>query len=59
MESNVIDNLQTGLNRLGKWVVENEMKINPSKGTAVKFTKAKEEGKDKEIFSLSINPGGK
>jgi len=26
-----MDKLQTDLNRLGKWVVENEMRINPDK----------------------------
>jgi len=35
------DNLKTDLNRLGEWAVENEMKINPGKGTAISFTKSR------------------
>ena len=31
MDSGDIDKLQTDLNRLGEWAVENEMKINPGK----------------------------
>ena len=31
MDSGDVDKLQTDLNRLGKWAVENEMKINPGK----------------------------
>jgi len=41
MDSNDIDMLQTDLNRLGEWAVENEMKINPDKSKAVSFTKAR------------------
>ena len=41
MDSIDIDKLQTDLNRLGEWAVENEMKINPGKIKAVSFTKAK------------------
>jgi len=37
-DSSDIDNLQTHLNRLGEWAVENEMKINPGKSKAVSFT---------------------
>ena len=40
MVSSNIDKLQTDLNRLGKWAVENEKKINPGKGKPVSFTKA-------------------
>jgi len=40
-DSSDIDKLQTGLNRLGKWAVENEMKINPDISKAVSFTKAR------------------
>ena len=40
-DSSDIDKLQTELNRLGEWVVENEMKINPGKSIAVSFTKAR------------------
>ena len=31
IDSSDIDKLQTDLNRLGEWAVENEMKINPGK----------------------------
>jgi hypothetical protein len=40
MNSSNIDKLHTDLNRLGEWVEENEMKINPGKRKAVSFTKA-------------------
>jgi len=40
-DSSDIDKLQTNLNRLGEWVVEKEMKINPDKSKAVSFTKAR------------------
>jgi hypothetical protein len=33
--------LQTDLNKLGKWAVVNEMKLNPEKSTAVGFTRAR------------------
>jgi hypothetical protein len=36
-----IENLQKDLDRLGEWVAENEMKINPSKCKAVHFTGAR------------------
>ena len=39
-DSSDIDKLQTDLNRLGEWAVENEMKINPGQSKAVSFTKA-------------------
>ena len=44
--SSDIDKLQTDLNRLGEWAVENEMKINPGKSKAVSFTKARVKGKN-------------
>ena len=40
-DSSDIDRLLTGLNSLGKWAVENEMKMNPGKIKAVIFTKAR------------------
>jgi hypothetical protein len=40
MESSDTDKLQTDLNRLGEWVIENELKINPGKSRSVSFTKA-------------------
>jgi hypothetical protein len=36
-----MENLQTDLNRLGKWAVENAMKINPAKSKVVCFTRAR------------------
>ena len=41
MDSSHTDNLQMDLNKLGKWAVENEMKINPGKSKAVGFPKAR------------------
>jgi hypothetical protein len=35
-----VEKLQADLDRLGDWVVENEMKINPSNSKALSFTKA-------------------
>ena len=40
-DSSDIDKLQTDLNRLGEWAVENEVKVNPNKRKAVRFTKAR------------------
>ena len=40
-DSSDIDKLQTDLNRLGEWAVENEMKINPGESKAISFTKAR------------------
>jgi len=36
-----MEKLQKGLDRLGEWAVENEMKINPNKIKAVRFTRAR------------------
>jgi hypothetical protein len=33
--------LQKHLDRLGEWAAENAMKINPSKSTAIRFTRAR------------------
>jgi len=41
MGSSYTDNLQTELNRLGEWAVENEMKINQGESKAVRFAKAR------------------
>jgi hypothetical protein len=38
--NNDMENLQTDLNRFGKWAVENAMKINPTKSKVVYFTRA-------------------
>jgi hypothetical protein len=36
-----VEKLQADLGRLGDWVVENEMKINPNKSKALSFTTAR------------------
>ena len=36
-----MEKLQKDLDRLGDWAVENAMKINPSKSTAIRFTRAR------------------
>jgi hypothetical protein len=41
MDSRDIEKLQTDLNRLGEWAIENEMRINPGKSKAVSFNKAR------------------
>jgi hypothetical protein len=41
INSQDIEKLQIDLNRLGKWAVENEMKINPAKSKLVCFTRAR------------------
>jgi len=41
MDSSDIAKLQTDLNRLREWAVENEMQINPDKRNVVSFTNAK------------------
>jgi hypothetical protein len=41
LDSSDIGKLQTDLNRLGEWAVENEIKINADKGKAVGFTRAR------------------
>ena len=41
MNDNDIDTLQIDLDRLGEWVIENVMKINPGQGKAVRFTRAR------------------
>jgi len=41
INSEDMDELQKELNRLGKWAVENAIKINPSKSKAIRFTRAR------------------
>jgi hypothetical protein len=36
-----MEKLQKDLDRLGEWEVENEMKINPSKNKAIRFTRTR------------------
>ena len=38
---NDIENLHKDLNTLGEWVVENGIKINPSKSKAIRFTRVR------------------
>ena len=42
--------LQRDLDRLGEWAVENAMKMNPSKGKAFRFTRARL----KDLLNYSI-----
>jgi hypothetical protein len=42
--------MQINLDRLGKWAVENEMKINPGKSKAVSFTRARVKGSPNHFF---------
>jgi len=41
VNNNDVEKLQIELGRLGEWVVENGMKINPGKSKAVSFTTAR------------------
>jgi hypothetical protein len=45
---------QRVLDRLGKWAVENAMKINPSKSKAVRFTRAREKDPLNSIMGTLI-----
>ena len=56
MANSDIDNLQTQLNRLGEWAVENEMKINPGKSKAVSFTKARVKERIRYNFGNQLIP---
>ena len=42
--------MQINLDRLGKWAVENEMKINPGKSKAVSFTRARVKDSPNHFF---------
>jgi len=57
MDSNDIDKLQTDLNRLGEWALENEMKINPDKSKAVSFTKGRVMERIRYYFGEHLIPG--
>ena len=46
-----VEKLQTDLDRLGDWALENEMEINPSKSKSISFTTAR-------IKTLLITPLG-
>jgi len=55
-DSSDIDNLQTDLNRLGEWEVENEMEINPDKSKAVSFTKVRIKERTRYYFRVQLIP---
>jgi len=56
IDNSYIDKLQTDLNRLGEWVVENQMKINPVKSKAVSFTKARVKERIRYYFGDQLIP---
>ncbi len=56
MDRKDVDKLQTDLNILGKWAVENEMKINPGKSKAVSFTKARVKERIRYYFGDQLIP---
>ena len=41
IKSEDTDKLQKDLDRLGEWATENEMRINPIKSKAIRFTKSR------------------
>lgn len=56
MDSSDIDKLQTDMNRLWEWAVENEMKINPGKSKAVSFNRARVKDKLSYFFGDQLIP---
>ena len=56
MGSSDIDKLQTDLNRLGEWAVENEMEINTGKRKAGSFTKTRVKERITYYFGNQIIP---
>ena len=56
MDSSDIDRLQTDLNRLGEWAVENELKINLGKSKLVSFTEAKVKERIRYYFEDQLIP---
>jgi len=57
MVSSDTERLQTDLNRLGEWAVENGIKINPGKSKAVSFTKARVKECTRYYFGDQLIPG--
>jgi hypothetical protein len=47
LNNNDLKKLQTNVDRLGDWAVENGMKINPNKSKALSFTSSMSEGSAK------------
>ena len=56
MDSSDTDKLPTDLNRLGKWAVENEMKMIPGKSKAVSFTKSRVKERIRHYFGDQLIP---
>ena len=56
MGSSDTGKLQTDLNRLGEWAVENKMKINPGKSKAVSFTEGKVKERIRYYFGDQLIP---
>jgi hypothetical protein len=55
-DSSDIYNLQTDINRLGEWGVENEMEINPGKSKTVSFTQAGVKERIRYYFGEQLIP---
>ena len=55
-DSSYIDKLQTDLNRLREWAVENEMKTNPGESKAVIFTKPRAKERIMYYFEDQLIP---
>ena len=56
MDSSDIGKLQTDLNRLGEWAVDNEMKINPGKSKEGSFTQARVKERIRFYFGDQLIP---
>jgi len=56
MDSSDIDKLQMDINRLGEWVVENEMKVSLGKSKAGSFTEAKVKEQIRYYFGNQLIP---
>jgi len=53
---NYIEKLEKDVDTLGKWAVENEMKINPGKSKAKRFTRARVKNPLGYSISVQKNP---
>ena len=56
MDSSDTDKLPTDLNRLGKWAVDNEMKMIPGKSKAVSFTNSRVKERIRHYFGDQLIP---
>jgi hypothetical protein len=52
----LIDKLQTDLNRLGEWTIENKMKIHAGKSETVSFTKSRVKDSIRYYFGDQLIP---